>query len=397
MKLRPYQREAISKLKTGSILWADVGSGKSLTALAYYYSCICGGKIEPELGEMKDPRDLYIITTAAKRDKKEWDKELLNFRISQNSDSDYKVIIDSWNNIKKYSNVFGAFFIFDEQRLVGSGAWVKAFYKIAKKNKWILLTATPGDSWKDYIPVFVANGFYKNKTEFLRIHAVYNRYAKYPKIDHYICQSKLVKYRKEILVKMDYKRPALAHSETIISDYDTIKYKMLSSKRWNFYENEPIENISELCYLLRKCINSDESRAESVLEITKEHPRVIIFYNHDYELEILKSIKYEDGTVVSELNGHRHDQLPSSERWVYLVNYFSGAEGWNCIETNTIIFYSQTYSYKTLKQAAGRIDRMNTPFKDLYYYHLRSRAPIDMAIYECLRKKKTFNERAFVA
>lgn len=400
MELKLYQRDAVSKLKNGSILCGDVGSGKSLTSLAYFFCKVCGGEIEPDFKPMKKPRDLYIITTAVKRDRLEWDKEMLPFRLTRNKELDphgVNVTIDSWNNIKKYVNVYGAFFIFDEQRVVGSGAWVKAFYKITKKNQWILLSATPGDTWSDYIPVFVANGFYKNKTEFLQRHAVYNRYSKYPKIDRYIEQSRLLRFRNEILVKMRYRRPAIAHNEVVPVSYDKLLYKTIVRKRWNLYENVPIKNVSELCYLMRKCINSDESRQTAVLELLEKHPRAIIFYNHDYELEILKSLMYPKGTVVAELNGHVHEKVPTSDKWVYLVNYASGAEGWNCVETNAIIFYSQTYSYKTLKQASGRIDRMNTPFKDLYYYHLKSTASIDMAISECLAKKKNFNESAFAA
>lgn len=398
MQLRGYQKDAIEKLKNGSILCGEVGSGKSFTALAYYFCRVCGGKIEPDYIHMVRPRSLYIITTPAKRDKKEWEKEMADFLLSPNKDVcayDIDVVVDSWNNIKKYVNIYGAFFIFDEQRLVGSGAWVKAFYKIAKKNRWILLSATPGDKWMDYIPVFVANGFYKNKTDFLRQHAVYNQYSKYPKIDRYIEQGKLLRFRREILVRMHYKRDAVLHNESIICEYDKLMYKAVNKDRWNIFEQKPIKNISELCYLERKITNIDESRQIRLLELLETRPKVIIFYNFDYELEILKNLGYISGTVVAEYNGHKHEPLPTSERWVYLVQYTAGAEGWNCTATDVIIFYSQNYSYRILKQSSGRIDRLNTPFSDLYYYHLRSRSPIDLAIYDCLRRKKSFQESAY--
>ena len=398
MQLRGYQKDAIKKLKNGSILCGEVGSGKSFTALAYYFCRVCGGQIEPDYIRMVRPRSLYIITTAAKRDKKEWEKEMADFLLSTNKDVcayDIDVVVDSWNNIKKYVNIYGAFFIFDEQRLVGSGAWVKAFYKIAKKNRWILLSATPGDKWMDYIPVFVANGFYKNKTDFLRQHAVYNHYSKYPKIDRYVEQGKLLRFRREILVRMHYKRDAVLHNESIICEYDKLMYKAVTKDRWNIFEQKPIKNISELCYLERKITNMDESRQIRLLELLETRPKVIIFYNFDYELEILKNLCYIRGTVVAEYNGHKHEPLPTSDRWVYLVQYTAGAEGWNCTATDVIIFYSQNYSYRILKQSSGRIDRLNTPFSDLYYYHLRSRSPIDLAIYNCLRQKKSFQESAY--
>lgn len=395
--LYDYQLDAIARMRNGCILCGGVGSGKSRTSLAYYYKEQGGVLGSDTYIPMKEPRDLYIITTARKRDTLEWEEELSPFHISKNPGvSRYKnqtVVIDSWNNIQKYSNVYGAFFIFDEQRVVGSGAWVKAFLKIARKNRWILLSATPGDTWSDYIPVFVANGFYKNKSEFIREHIVYRWINKtYPKIDRYIGTGRLIRLRNEILVTMDFDRKTNAHHEDAYVRYDTTMYKAAMRDRWDPYKNEPIENASGLCYILRRIVNTDESRQKMVLEIFEKHPRVIVFYNFDYELDILKNMYYGEGVEVAEWNGHKHQPIPKSKSWVYLVQYTAGAEGWNCILTDTIIFYSQNYSYKIMQQSAGRIDRLNTPFKDLYYYHLKTRSGIDLAISKALSEKKQFNE-----
>lgn len=402
IELRPYQLEAVKRMRNGCILCGGVGSGKSRTALAYYF-IENGGDINPEKYiPMKNPKDLYIITTARKRDTLEWEGEFGPFLISTNDDTNYydnKVVIDSWNNIKKYVDVTDAFFIFDEQRVVGSGAWVKSFLKITKHNNWILLSATPGDSWQDYIPVFVANGFYKNRTEFIREHVVYSRFTKYPKIDRYLNTGRLIRLRNRILVDMDFKRQTIPHHEDVYCSYDILTYKSIGKDRWNPYKNEPIVNASELCYTWRKLVNSDESRQTALLDICADHPRVIVFYNFDYELDILKSLVYiNDGDAmdVAEWNGHKHQEIPKTDKWVYLVQYTAGCEGWNCIRTDTIVFYSQNYSYKVLEQARGRIDRMNTPYINLYYYHLKSRSSIDLAISRALKNKKNFNEMRFV-
>lgn len=398
--LFPYQRDAISKMKNGCILCGDVGSGKSRTAIAYYYKT-CGGDIDSEdVSYMPDPpRDLYIITTAQKRDKCEWLSDLSVFLITPNPDISiyhHKVVIDSWNNIKKYEKVYGAFFIFDEQRVVGYGAWVKAFLKIANKNKWILLSATPGDKWMDYVPVFIANGFYKNKTEFNAKHVVY-RYGhnNYPIIERYIGEGTLMKLKNDILIPMDYHHEINKHDQTILCDYDRIAFKQVAVKHWNIYEDCPIENVSSYYFLLRRVVNSDESRSRAVLDIFKKHPRLIIFYNFNYELDILKKLDYGKDVPIAEWNGFKHDRIPNADSWIYLVQYTAGAEGWNCIQTNAIVFYSQTYSYKVLKQSAGRIDRLNTPFSDLYYYHFRSGAWIDSAIQRALMEKRNFNESEY--
>ena len=405
MQLYDYQLDAIDKLRTGSILCGGVGSGKSLTAIGYYYIQNGGSKsfLEgKEYTEMKKPCDLYIITTARKRDTLEWEGELCPFLLSTHEeDSIYsnKIVVDSWNNIKKYSEVKDAFFIFDEQRVVGSGAWVKSFLKISRENDWILLSATPGDTWTDYIPVFLANGFYKNRTEFAREHIVYKRFSKFPQIDRYINEGRLIRLRNRILVDMDFERKTISHHEDVYCDYDILAYKEIGRNRWNPWTNQPITNASELCYSWRKVVNSDVSRQVAMLDIVADHPRVIIFYNFDYELEILKGISYiNDGDCmeIAEWNGHKHQPIPDTDKWVYLVQYTSGCEGWNCIKTDTIIFYSQNYSYKVMEQACGRIDRLNTPYKDLYYYHLKSRSGIDRAISTALKKKKKFNEGRFV-
>ena len=376
IQLYDYQRDAVGRMKNGCILCGGVGSGKSRTALAYYAS---KGRNKP----------LYIITTARKRDTKEWEGELSPFCFVS------PAIVDSWNNIGKYADVEDGFFIFDEQRVVGNGAWVKAFLRIARGNQWVLLSATPGDDWSDYIPVFLANGFYRNRSEFVREHIVYKPYTRYPQIDRYVGTGKLLRERNSILVNMDFKRETVPHHEDVYVPYDTTTYKDISRRRWNVWEETPIVNASEYCYCLRRVVNGDTRRLETVLEISGSRPRIIIFYNFDYELEALKRLEYGRGVRVAEWNGHKHEPIPKSKKWVYLVQYTAGAEGWNCVETDTIIFYSQNYSYKTMAQASGRIDRLNTPYADLYYYHLKSRSGIDLAIARALKDKKKFNETAF--
>ena len=403
------QQKALNHLRNGNILCGGVGSGKSRTGLACYFCKVCGGRIDGtdhglknDLVPMLRPMDLYIITTAKKRDSGEWEDELEPFGLSSDPQKSYygdkvEVKVDSWNNIGKYVEVKDSFFIFDEQRVVGYKAWSKHFIRISRNNKWIFLTATPGDCWMDYLSIFIANGFFKNKRDFENRHVIYSRYTKYPMIDKYVDDHILQKMRDSILVNIEYVKPTERHMDVRPVSYDRDAYKRLMRERWNYEENKPVESVSELCYLLRKIVNSDPSRIDMVLNIAYFAPRLIIFYKFDYELDILKKAPWEEGTVVKEWNGHQHDPLPDSERWVYLVQYNSAAEGWNCITTDSILFYSQDYSYKTMEQAMGRIDRRNTPFRDLYYYSFKTTAPIDVAISRALKRKKNFNESAFFA
>lgn len=415
--LRPQQRGAISKMTTGCILNGGTGSGKSRTGLTYYFE-EQGGKIEPTFVKPKNPKDLYIITTAMKRDQQEWENELVPFCMSSIKNALYsnKVVVDSWNNIKKYVDAENAFFIFDEDRIQGNGAWVQAFYKIAKKNDWIVLSATPGDTWKDYIPIFVANGFYKNRTDFNQQHVIWKRCGNHWDIDRYMNTGRLIRLRNRILIDMDVERHTVKHHEDIYCTYDHDLYRSTIKERKDPYKKEyvpckeedpdselvdgkcmklvnpPIPQASVLCQILQHIVGEDESRQAAVLELTETHPRVIIFYNYNYERDILMNLGYAEGTEIAEWSGHAHQPLPTGDRWVYLVQYTAGCEGWNCITTDTIIFYSQNYSYKVVAQAEGRIDRLNTPFTDLYYYHLKSRSGIDIAISKALDQKKKFNE-----
>lgn len=393
--LYDFQYEAVDKAFNGCIFNGGTGTGKSRTGLYFYFSQQGGSYIGSDYIPMKNPKDLYIITPAVKRDKNEWFEELSLFRMSSDPKTNYynnKIIIDSWNNIKKYVDVKGSYFIFDECKINGGGSWTKCYLKIAKNNDWIMLSATAGDRWIDYWPIFVANGFYRNKGEFIREHVIYSRYGNFPKVDRYIGTQRLERLRNRILIDMEVQRHTKPHHEDVYCSYDIPFYKGVFKKRWDPYKNEPLKQASELCYVLRKIVNSDESRQTKLLELLEDHPKAIIFYSYDYERDILLNLGYEEGTEIAEWTGHKHEPVPEGNRWIYLVNYASGAEGFCCIATDTVIFYSQTYSYKSLVQACGRVDRLNTKFIDLYYYHLKSRSGIDLAISKALKEKKAFNE-----
>ena len=394
--LYEHQMDVISKIKKGNVLHGGVGSGKSRTALGYYYELNGGDVRSKKYKYMTNPMDLYIITTARKRDSHEWEGDMLPFLIgTKDSPYNHKVVIDSWNNIGKYSEVHNAFFIFDEQRVVGTGTWVKNFLRITKSNHWILLSATPGDTWSDYVPLFIANGFFKNKTEFNNNHVVWKPGGTFPQILRYLNTTRLVRLRDSILVEMPCERHTVHNHSDIRVLYDVRGYKDIGKTRWNPYKNAPIETPAELCYTWRQWVNSDDSRRLAVLELFEIHPKMIIFYNFNYELDILLNIDWGDGVEIAEWNGRKHQPLPENSRWVYLVQYTAGCEGWNCVTTDTIVFYSQNYSFKVMEQASGRIDRLNTPYINLYYYHLKCSAPIDIAIGRALKDKKKFNERRF--
>lgn len=374
-KLYSHQEEALGLLQSGKVLVGGVGSGKSRVGASWALS-------------QADPRKIVVITTARKRDSLEWEGEFAVFGV----DCD-EVTIESWNNVSRFSDYTDHVFIFDEQRVVGSGAWVKSFLKISKHNLWILLSATPGDVWLDYVPLFIANGFYRNRTEFSEQHIVWDRFAKYPKVKRYLNTGLLEARRRKILVPMPAERHTRRNRAYISMKYDKEMYDTIVKKRVDPWTGEPYKNAGGVCYGLRKCVNSNRSRVEHIRLLAKRRKKLIVFYNFDYERDILLTLR--DEFTVAEWNGHNHETIPATDSWVYLVQYTAGAEGWNCIETDTIVFYSLNYSWKVLEQAEGRIDRINTPFTDLRYFYLFSESGIDSAIREAVRKKGVFNERIF--
>lgn len=400
IELAPHQRKAARELHNGAILKGGVGTGKTRTAMYYYFTAVCNGRVsvngKGDTLAPQRPRDIYVITTAKKRDDLDWEQEAAHFGVSTNREislGGVQIKVDSWNNIENYSGIKNAFFVFDEQRLVGNGAWVKAFYKIAEQNEWIMASATPGDTWMEYIPVFVANGYYKNRTEFIREHVIFKPFSKFPKIDRYVNQGRLIKYRKELLVEMPFKRHTVRHVKPVITEYDRELMKKAMVDRWHVYEDRPIRDVGELFIVMRKIVNSDPDRITKVLEIFEKHPRLIIFYNFDYELENLRAMGAELEVPMREWNGHKHEAIPDSDSWIYLVQYTAGAEGWNCVTTDATVYFSLNYSWKINEQGKGRIDRMNTLYKDLHYYILRSDSAIDTAITRALAMKQNFNEK----
>lgn len=399
LELKPHQLTAVREMHDGCVLVGGVGTGKTVTCLMYYYTRVCGGipqiknfKYQP----MTSPKDIYVITTARKRNELDWELEGSWYGIGREINQDgVRMTVDSWNNISDYEHITDAFFVFDENRVVGQGAWVASFLKIARENEWVVLSATPGDVWMDYLPIFLANGYYRTKTEFVEQHVEFDRWAKYPKVKKYHGERKLDHFRQKTLVEMPYTRHTKRHHHICPVPFDEILFNRIVKDRWHIYEDRPLKNAAELQILMRRVVNEDISRLGVLMETHEKHPRLIVFYNFNYELDMLRSHLTATGIHFKEWNGQKHEPVPTGDNWVYLVQYTAGAEAWNCTDTDAILFYSLNYSYKIWEQSQGRIDRLNTPFTDLHYYILRSASQIDTSIWRALTTKKSFNERKY--
>lgn len=400
---RPEQIQAVRQLQNGSILAGGVGSGKTLTSLAWYLTSVCNAASFEKGGSLikkkvKGSPTLYVITTAKKRDSLEWEEEAARLGLSTDPACSFTgshIVVDSWNNIGKYSDREHAVFFFDEQRASGSGRWVKEFLKITRKNTWLLLSATPGDVWMDYLPVFMAHGFFRTRTEFMEDHVIFDRFAKYPKVKRYIGEAKLQRLRRSILVEMPVERHTTRERETVYCDYDRDLYKWVVKNRMDPWTEEPLKDAGGVCRILRKVVSDNDWRSDEAKRILSSNERVIVFYNYNYELDRILDVAESLGVPTAQWNGHRHDAIPAEPRWIYICQYTSAAEGWNCTSTDTVLFWSLNYSWRVTEQCEGRIDRMNTPYSRLKYYFLESHSSIDEAVRRSLSSKKVFNERAF--
>ena len=377
MVLYPEQEKALEQLHNGSILVGGVGSGKSVVAASYWL------RAHPD-------KQLVVITTAAKRDSMEWGKDIA----LAGGYYPERFTIASWNTIDRFVKHKGCFFIFDEQHVSGGGKWGSTFLKITKHNHWILLSATPGDVWMDFANVFIANGFFKNKTQFYNEHVVWDPFTTYPRVKKYVNEGRLERMRRSLYVDIELERKTVRYHSDIRVQYDKERYDTAVKTRFNPYRNEPITHAGSLCYVLRRIVNESAHRIAAAIPIVEQYERLIIFYNFDYELEQLRTLAYLTGREHYERNGHRHDPLPEGREWIYLVQY-NASEGWNCVTTNAVLFYSLSYSWRSMEQAEGRIDRLNTAYVYLRYYTIISDSPIDKAIRLALSRKKVFNERAF--
>lgn len=370
------QEKALAELKpSGSILVGATGSGKSIVGLEWYR-------------RKRSTLPLLVITTAKKKDSNEWIEEAAKLDI-------HNIEVVSWNTIQKYVSINNHVVIFDEHRAIGYGEWAKSFIAIAKNNDWIILTATPGDDWMDFAAVFIAEGFYRNRTAFLNAHVEWNPWVRYPKVLKWHNVWQLIEYRNLITTTLDYQRSALLHTFNIVTEYDKEAYTRALKTRWNPFNDEPIRNAAELCYCLRRISNETTSKLDILGEIFDAKKKLILFYNFKYELEMIRTWCSKNEILLREWNGEKHQDLPNGKSWIYAVQFIAGSEAWNCTSTDTLVFFSQNYSYRLMAQAAGRIDRRNTPYEHLYYYRLFTNSTIDNAINEALERKGKFNERLF--
>lgn len=372
---KDYQKRAINQMHNGCILCGGVGAGKSLTSLGYIDKVYPSGTV-------------YIITPARKRNTGEWFDD-----IRKNDMDETRFVVDSWNNLSKYKDVKDAFFLFDEQKVSGKGTWAKSLIRIAKSNQWILLSATPGDTYDDYATVLIANGFVRNRTTWYDEYCVTKSQPFFHIVDH---KNKDVidMMIRRIFIKMDYQSDKKRIERVIpIQARSAGEEKEILMTHKAPGAQMPFTTFAAaIAYVRMNCYDKSK-KTEALRKIIEKHKKIIVFYNFLSEKLEIERAAIDANVTINFYNGQRHDPIPDTDEWVYGVQYNSGAEAWNCITTNAMVFYSPNYSYKTMEQAHGRIDRVNSPYECLYYYMLLNELNIDNKVMNALSSKKDFNEK----
>lgn len=388
-----FQRQLLNSIEENYIIAADTGTGKTMMAIHHYLKHNTG---EP----------LLILAPPQKIKEGGWQRELdfvashYNIEIPYDIIS-YGVLSKRWKEYKDW------FLVMDECHYVKNPTSQrgKAAINLTKQStNFLLLSATPSSNgWGDTIAYMIMFGYYKNKTQFLKEHAVYNRidYGNGPVnvVSDYRDQEKLQKLYQSFSIKLA-KEDCLDLPPLV---FEKVHFK--PSKEYNIIKKDRVlgeelfDNISKLQHGLRFYANQADKLkyTEMLLEGTEEN--VIIFYNYKQENEELKKIAKKLKKKVFEVSGSKTN-LPDKEKWtslknsVTIVQYQAGAAGIELQYANIVIFHTPTYSYQDYEQALGRAYR-NGQTKKVTVYQYITKNTIETSIYQALAAKKDFTEELF--
>lgn len=141
--------------------------------------------------------------------------------------------------------------------------------------------------------------------------------------------------------------------------------------------------------------NSDKIAAlKDLIESTED--RLIIFYNFNGELEVLRDLCASVERPVSIICGNIKDlsSYEKSKDSVTLVQYQAGAMGLNLQKSNKIVYFTPPLSSEFFEQSKKRIHRIGQD-RTCFYYYLICSGSIEEKIYRTLAMRKDYTERLF--
>lgn len=394
-ELYAFQKKAITELQQPDkhICIAGCGAGKGSIALHWL--------------KTTNKKKWLFITTASKRDSKDVENEMVMW-FGKESLSSYSLEVISWAALAKWTitnwnSLEDYAFVFDEVACAKAGVSSnrgRAFIQIAKQTDcWTGYTATPGDRWEDFQAYFVAAGYVKNKTAFMREFCQVQTFKGYPEIVGYYDEHILKAYWKRLTVCPDTQAmldelPAEQHKTYHFKPSPT--YKRFLKERLD-EDGNFIDTVMGYCHYCRRlCLTAEKLQWVSDY-LSGLGTNAVFFYNYIAEGEELEKVAKKalpKGAKVWRIDGKHHD-IPTADTIgkydIVLAQYASGSESLNLQFMNHMVFVSPNYSYTTSIQARGRIKRIGQK-QNMFFWYLVCDGTIETDVYACLRGKSDFAE-----
>ena len=395
--LYDFQKELLNKIEPNYILAADTGTGKTMMAIHHYLRY---GKGE----------SLLIVCPPQKKKEGGWDREIEFVCNHYGIEIEYETL--SFGMIaKRWKDYKGWFIVLDECHYAKNPTSQrgKATINLTKvSTHFLLLSATPSSNgWGDTIAYMIMFGYYKNKTQFLKEHAIYEDKYFGPKPIKVVSDFKDAEKLKEIYQSFSIK---LAKEECLdlpgivfedVSFKSTKEYKIIEKDRILTVGDDDFlyDSVPKLQHGLRFYANQEDKLkySEMLAEGTSEN--IIIFYYYQEEKNELKKIMKKLKKKVFEVSGQA-TELPDKSKWsglhnsVTLVQYMAGSAGIELQYANLVVFYTPTYSFQDYEQALGRAYR-NGQTKKVTVYRYITKNTVEEAIYGALKHKRDFTEALF--
>lgn len=394
--LYEYQKKVIDKADSSWLFALGTGTGKTILSIHHYLKHYNG-------------ESLLIIAPAQKVLEGGWDREVQRVANFYNIQIQYDVM--SYGVLAKKWNLYkGWFVIFDECHYVKNPTSQrgKAALNLTRiSTNFSLLSATPSSNgWADTINYMLMFNFYRNKTQFIKEHAIHETkffgQKQIKVIADWKDQDKLKMLYQSISTKLS-KDDCLDLPPLIFEDvYFKVskEYEIIRKKRVLETENGPIayDTVMKLQHGLRFYANQKDklSYTEMLAESTNEN--IVIFYYYQQEKDDLVKVLAKNKKIY-EVSG-KVNHLPSRDQWdelkntVTLVQYQAGAAGIELQYCNLVIFYTPTFSFQDYDQALGRAYR-NGQTKKVTVYRYITKKSVEEHVYRSLAEKKDFTESLF--
>ncbi|WP_368076685.1 SNF2-related protein [Clostridium tyrobutyricum] len=181
---------------------------------------------------------------------------------------------------------------------------------------------------------------------------------------------------------------------------NTKEYKIFKKDRLITINNTELvgdTSLTKMLYLRQLSSQYNKNKVnqlKDILESTED--RIIIFYNFNKELEIIKKLCEKLDKPISIINGAVKDldNFNQYNNSITLVQYQAGAMGHNLQKSNKIIYFSLPLQSELFEQSKKRIHRIGQE-KTCFYWYLITQNSIEEQIYQTLKERRDYTNKLF--